>query len=297
MPTVLVVEDSTVDRRLISGLLEKKPGYGVVFASQGAEGLARMQENLPDAVITDLVMPDMDGLELVSALRREHPSVPVILITSGGSEEIAVKALQAGASSYVPKRLLARDLIGSLEHVLAVSGARKRHARLIQCMRRNECSFVLDNDDSLFPPLIGFLQDGAVQIGAFDEAERIRIGIALEEALANALFHGNLEIDSSLREHDPQAYEELIASRSRHDPYRSRRIHVHAHMTPDDCVFTVRDEGPGFDPGSLPDPTDPANLEKVSGRGVLLMRSFMDCVTYNSTGNEVTMIKRGPART
>ena len=54
----------------------------------------------------------------------------------------------------------------------------------------------------------------------------------------------------------------------------------------------VRDEGNGFDPTILPDPTDPANLEKSSGRGILLMRTFMDEVVFNEVGNEVQMLKR-----
>ena len=58
------------------------------------------------------------------------------------------------------------------------------------------------------------------------------------------------------------------------------------------AVFVVRDEGPGFDPAALPDPTDPANLDKVTGRGILLMRAFMDHVDFNARGNEVTMVKQ-----
>jgi anti-sigma regulatory factor (Ser/Thr protein kinase) len=60
-----------------------------------------------------------------------------------------------------------------------------------------------------------------------------------------------------------------------------------------DCVeYVIRDEGPGFDPTKLPDPTDPVNLERPCGRGLLLMRTFMDAVKYNKTGNQVTMSKR-----
>ena len=70
-------------------------------------------------------------------------------------------------------------------------------------------------------------------------------------------------------------------------------------LQPDRFVVEVSDDGPGFDPESLPDPTDPANLDRVSGRGLLLMKTFMDDVTYNATGNEVTMTKRNgvPAET
>jgi anti-sigma regulatory factor (Ser/Thr protein kinase) len=62
-------------------------------------------------------------------------------------------------------------------------------------------------------------------------------------------------------------------------------------LTSESAQFKIRDEGPGFDPQTLPDPTDPEYLERPSGRGVLLMKSFMDKVTYNDSGNEVTMTK------
>lgn len=292
MSTVLVVDDSAVDRRLIGGLLEKSPDWSVRYAASGKEALERIEQQLPDVVVTDLLMPDMDGLQLVRRLRAGYPSVPVILITSEESDDLAVKALHHGAASYVPKRVLAQNLVDSIQAVLAVSGERKRHARLLECMHRNECSFQLHNDETLFPALVGFLQESATQIGLFDEAERVRIGIALEEALANALYHGNLEVDSSLREEDSDHYAQLVSSRSRQQPYCDRQIHVDVRLSRDEGVFVIRDEGPGFDPSSLPDPTDPANLENVTGRGVLLMRSFMDEIRYNQKGNEVTLVKR-----
>ena len=59
-----------------------------------------------------------------------------------------------------------------------------------------------------------------------------------------------------------------------------------------EATYIVRDEGPGFDPSILPDPTDPENLGKVSGRGLLLIRTFMDEVYHNERGNEIAMIKR-----
>ena len=73
---------------------------------------------------------------------------------------------------------------------------------------------------------------------------------------------------------------------------RIRRIHVLVTLSPSEARFVIRDEGPGFDPESVPDPTDPANLERESGRGLLLMRTFMDEVRFNQAGNEVTLIKR-----
>ena len=153
-------------------------------------------------------------------------------------------------------------------------------------------SFDLENDRSLIAPLVGFLQEGVSQLGICDESEQMRVGIALDEALVNALYHGNLEVGSELREGDGEAYHQLIEQRIKEAPYCGRRVTLHATLSKEEAVFEVIDEGPGFDPATLPDPTDPANLDRVSGRGILLMRTFMDDVQYNEVGNSVKMTKR-----
>ena len=120
MTTALVVDDSAMDRRLIGGLL-KRAGYEVLYAENGRHALELLAEKLPDIVATDLQMPELDGLELVAAIRQQFPSVPVLLMTAHGSEEIAVKALQKGAASYVPKRQLAKELVGTIQNILEVT--------------------------------------------------------------------------------------------------------------------------------------------------------------------------------
>ena len=109
---VLVVDDSPVDRRLAGGILEKSH-YQAAYAGNGVEALAALEHQLPSVVLTDLQMPEMDGLELVEAIRNKYPLVPVILMTAHGSETIAIQALQRGAASYVPKKDLATDLLES----------------------------------------------------------------------------------------------------------------------------------------------------------------------------------------
>jgi len=88
-----------VERVLVKGLLCKNPEYQVQLATNGLEAIAAYT---PDLVVTDLVMPEMDGLELVRTMRRRYPRVPVILMTAFGDESTAVGALEAGAASYIP---------------------------------------------------------------------------------------------------------------------------------------------------------------------------------------------------
>jgi len=292
MIRVLVVDDAAVDRRWIKELLSRDPTLQVHFVHNGAEALAFLAQDVPDLIVTDMIMPEMNGLELVETVRKRFPQTPVILVTSQGSEQTAVEALQRGAASYVPKDQMDPCLRETIHTVAAMTWQSRTRGRVLQCMCRHSCRFVLENDLTLTRPLIHYLQEHLAYLGLCDEADRTRIGIALEEALSNALYHGNLEISSRLRECNEGEYFHLIQQRLQQLPYAQRRIYLSADLSPQQAVFAIQDEGPGFDPSQLPDPTDPANLEKLSGRGILLMRAFMDEVRFNAIGNQVTMIKR-----
>jgi anti-sigma regulatory factor (Ser/Thr protein kinase) len=234
----------------------------------------------------------MNGLELVEHIRSRHPLVPVILMTAHGSEEIAIKALKKGAASYVPKRTLVDDLASTVENVLDVAKADRQQQRVLERLTQAESQFVLENDPALIAPLVGFLEAGLTRMGLCDETGLIRVAIALREALVNAMEHGNLELISDLREDEGPTYRDLLESRRGQEPYCNRRVYVRACESREEAVYAVRDEGPGFDPSVLPDPTDPPNLDKVSGRGLLLIRTFMDDVHHEDDGREIIMVKR-----
>jgi len=288
--TVLVVDDSPIDRRLVGGLLTKAPNIEIVYAGDGEEALEMMGKECPTVVLTDMIMPNLDGLELTAKINEQYPLVPVILMTGKGNEEIAVRALKMGAASYVPKSSLADMLVDTVENVLSVAQDEQIQVRLMDCM--TGCQFVIENDATMIPALINYMRTFIRKTNLCDETNGIRTCVALEEALNNAFYHGNLELDSKLREGDRAQYRALVDRRLGMNPYRQRRIFVDAAVTPEEGRFRIRDEGPGFDPKELPDPTDPANLEKPSGRGLLLMRTFMDDVFFNQNGNEVTLVKR-----
>jgi CheY-like chemotaxis protein len=293
MANLLVVDDAALDRYIAGALLEEHSGWSVSYAEDGREALASLRRGLPDLILTDLQMPELNGLELVEAVRRDFPAVPVVLMTAHGSEEIAVAALRLGASSYVPKRNLARDLVKTVESLLSVTLASRNQQLILDCLTESELRFVLSNDPTRLQPLIGHFLDVMTQLKLADKNGLIRVGTSLHEALVNAIEHGNLEVPSALRAQDNRRpYVELLEKRRKEPPYRDRQVHVFAKFTSNEAIYVVRDEGPGFDPSTLPDPTDPINIDSESGRGVLLIRTFMDDVRFNATGNEITMIKR-----
>jgi CheY-like chemotaxis protein/anti-sigma regulatory factor (Ser/Thr protein kinase) len=290
MPAVLVVDDSAVDRRLVGGLLKQSPGLAVEYAGNGAEAMEVLRWAVPDLVITDLQMPEMDGLALVRAMRAQYPRTPAILITGYGSEELAVQALEAGAVSYVPKSQLSDRLLPTVQQVLTVA-SEHAYEDLIRCLKKFDYTFELTNDPALIPPLVDLVQRFLASVGLCDATDTIRIGLSLEEAVRNALYHGNLELGAEAREAAWQRGGEAFERRRQQPPYDARRIRVDVHISLTEARFQVCDEGPGFDTADLAAHRDPARWDHA-GRGYRLMCAFMDEVSYNAQGNEVILTKR-----
>jgi CheY-like chemotaxis protein/anti-sigma regulatory factor (Ser/Thr protein kinase) len=308
--TVLVVDDSAVERRRAGGALESAnrsagSGEGLIhvpdsfsrgtirvhYANNGRDALEKIKLTPPDLVVTDLVMPELDGLGLVKEVRAAHPAIPVILMTAHGSEEIAAAALQAGAASYVPKRYLARDLFETVQTILHLAQANRQQAVVLEHLVDSESRFLLPSDLSLVSPLVAFLRTNLKCVGLHHVAGDLHLPIALHEALVNAITHGNLEAPGYLRESDYGAYLQCIRERQATPPFSDRRVHVIARETREELTYVIRDEGAGFDTSILPDPTDTDELEKLTGRGLFLIRTFMDEVRFNEAGNEITLIK------
>jgi serine/threonine-protein kinase RsbW len=108
--------------------------------------------------------------------------------------------------------------------------------------------------------------EAGLRAAEWEEMDIFGIKLANEEGLVNAVKHGN--------EMDP-----------------TKRVHVVYSITYERYEITITDEGNGFNPADVPDPTEIENLERPCGRGLLLMRSFMTEITYNAKGNSVYMLK------
>jgi len=289
--TVLIVDDLPMHQLMVGKLFEQMGGWTILHAGNGVEALARLKERPIQLVLTDMIMPEMDGLELTQAVRAEYPGLPVILMTDHGNEEVAIKALNAGAAHYVPKKHLQGHLAETVEQVMAVAQSKSNQQRILDTIAQVEMRFVLDNDIGLVAPLVAHLEEHLSRLRLCEPSGLILVGVALHESITNAIFHGNLELSSDLKEQSEKAYYDLAKQRRGEEPFGARRVHVTATLSRSQATFVIRDEGPGFDPGLLPDPTDAMNLGKISGRGLLLIQTFMDRVEHNPTGNQITLVK------
>ena len=108
---------------------------------------------------------------------------------------------------------------------------------------------------------------GLMEQNAWPMRECFGVRLALEEAMVNAIKHGN-----------------------RMEP--DKQVFIACELTAEEIMVVIEDQGEGFKPEDVPDPTEDENLENPGGRGIMLIRSFMNAVAYNDRGNRLTMIKK-----
>ncbi len=125
METILVVDDNADMRDYISGILEDR--YRICTASDGKEALEKVREVGPSLVISDVMMPEMDGIEMLHALRsgKETRGLPVILITARATEESKVSSLEGGADDYITKPFNSRELVARVGNILKMKAQEK----------------------------------------------------------------------------------------------------------------------------------------------------------------------------
>lgn len=290
---MLFVANSCVQVACVQELIEQELGWQVSVVSSSDTGLAWTDCQYPQIILTGVRPAGYTGPEFIAFVRDQFGDVPIVLLTGDGDDRSALEALQAGATSYVPTDMIASDLTNTLARVLTAAQTQTRRRRLNAFLHGAQLEYSLENDPALIAPLVAALQEQLSVLGICSVHETLRLGIALEEALLNGIQHGNLEVSSELRQdHGEQVFAQTVLQRRQRSPYCNRRLYVHARVNRVEGAITIRDEGPGFDVGTLPNPTDPENLTRVGGRGILLMRTFMDEVRFNAKGNEVTLLKR-----
>jgi len=299
MTKILIVDDSHVERQLAKSLVEKNPRFHVELAEDGEDALAKIRTMRPKLVLTDLLMPKIDGLELLQTVQRDYPAIPVVLMTQFGDETTAVKALQMGAASYVPKARQAEYLVPTIERVLEHASADRRRRQLVQCTLEYHCRYTLPNDRRLIRALVDELQEIMAGMHFAHRIDRIRMGEAIEEALLNAMYHGNLEISEeelaqARAKLDDQVLDRLVAQHQRDPEVAARTILVVSHLTPGEVRIVIRDQGRGFNTQFTDTAQGSEAFEGGRHRGLTLIRSLMDEVTFNNSGNELTLRKFQP---
>ena len=257
---ILIVDNNDELRAILEEVLGRL-GHEVVVTGDREMALAREDLDRFDLIISDLT-DDLDNAIPIGELQRKWLLTP---ISPNGSRPDVVKAFKFGAANYLRlpyekdglREIVERTLSYKLKYVDDPSVLAHVHEKI---------EFELPSDLSLMNGVLQYLLERVSRLGLI-KPERSNLFIALDEAFVNAVKHGNKS--------NPQ-----------------KLVKITAELSPKEACFTVEDEGDGFNIKEIPDPCDPANLFKSSGRGVLLIYNIMDEVEYSERGNRLKMVKR-----
>ncbi len=291
--TILVVDDEEVIRFTLQKKLSRM-GYNVISLEKAEDVLYLLKSgDTPiDLIITDIKLRKMDGIDLLSRIRAMDEPIPVLLITGHGNVEDAIKALRYGASDFIRKPFDINDVASSVRSILRRKHEKKLAASFGQFIEYDRTRFRVPVDGTIINPLTYKLTKDLSGAGICNATTSENIGLALREAISNAMYHGNLEISSDVRaEGGIRAFNEEIEKRREDEYYKNRRVTISYELNPSYVEYIIEDEGPGFNYHVLPDPRDPENFFKDSGRGLLIIRIHMDEVDWNEKGNVIRMRK------
>ncbi|HET6671240.1 MAG TPA: ATP-binding protein [Pyrinomonadaceae bacterium] len=257
---ILIVDNSDELRVSLADVLGKL-GHEVVATGDRATALARPDLDEFDLIISDLT----EDASPVGELQRKHL---LMSLPPGTVQPDVIKAFKLGATNYLRSPYNDNELREIIEQTLSYK-LRYIDDPAVILHLHEKIEFELPSDLSLMNGVLQYLLERVAKRGLITP-ERSNLFIALDEAFVNAVKHGN-----------------------KNDP--NKLVRITAELSPREASFTVEDEGEGFNLQDIPDPCDPANLFKSSGRGVLLIYNIMDEVEYNAQGNRVKMVKRPDA--
>jgi len=295
MKKILIIDDEKPVRDVLNIALTEE-GYKTFEALDGRQGIELFKSSEPDIVITDVMMPGIDGIEVTKRIKSHRDDIDVIIMSGFGTEELVINALRAGASNYLKKPIMFDELFKILDELIFRRENRKRFEIAKDIVLREQKEIVLENEVS---NVWGAVNQILFNVHAVADPSTIEgMSIGLYELIINAIEHGNLGITYEEKSNALQknGYRVLLEQRRENADHEGKHVTIRCEYSQNELSIEIRDQGEGFDLSNLPDIHDPETMMSDHGRGILLATLFYDSIEYTDPGNCVKIVKNFVSR-
>jgi len=289
-PHILLAEDDPIARTILQRFFDRA-NWRYELAADGQSGLNAARQKPFDIIITDYVMPGLNGLEFVRAVKKQRPNQAFILMSAVCSTEDALECLREGVEDYITKPVNFDRLSRSVQRIVAGirSKVHEEKVTLFALSERAVCEYATKDlvTFSYSLPLV----DRLWRVGRISLNQKLKVNLAIGEALTNAVDHGNLELNSRWREElDAEGvdrYSKIKMERVQDAYYADRKIVIETNYSHPNLTVTLTNQGPGFELSS--NEQESSGLVAVHGRGLSIINGLMDKVEFADSGRKITM--------
>jgi anti-sigma regulatory factor (Ser/Thr protein kinase) len=263
MSSILVIDDEIEICELLQVALEMS-GHRVRTAQSASKALECLEEQEFDFAIIDMIMPEISGLEMIRIINDQYPRTLTILTTGLQTQDVVKQALEQGAYNFVNKPFSIQEISNIID-----LGSRVRtypvNTKAIQSYLVQQLHFVLPSRKDLMEEVAGTIANVAKMLGFPAKLVAMNIPLTVDELFLNAVIHGNKEDET-------------------------KTISINAVLDAKKISITMADQGDGFDWKRVLARNTPADLENEGGRGIFLVKHYVDDIDYNHLGNTVRVV-------
>ncbi len=284
---ILIVDDEESICEILETILSIKNITSKSVRS-GNKALEEINKSDYNIIFLDHFLPDITGLNILKKSLFSKRNCYVVFMTGDFQKNMLKELVALGVNEILLKPFNFNEVINIIERALSYLTGYLNFNEAVDKIVFSEIDMETGYNPSIIKSISVILARNVCEAGFFED--EMQVILALNEVIANAMFHGNLEIESKLKEESLEKFFEEAEKRSKLSPYKERKVYIHGNFDKKSFKVVVRDQGKGFQWQKY---HFNFNSGKIlpHGRGLMIVLSIFDKVKWNDKGNEITLIK------
>jgi response regulator RpfG family c-di-GMP phosphodiesterase len=290
---ILVVDDEEHICKMVLRFLSMN-NYRGDSAKNGKKALDMLAKNKYDIVLTDIKMPEMDGISLMKVAKDTYPDLIFIIMSAYGTLESAIESMKMGAINFIKKPISIVELISTIKKAEDFIFSKSVHLKVKDYIIDINKSVSLTTKElhQNLDMMVNYLTTELRDFGA-PKASVDNLTLALYEALTNAIEHGNLKLDKSItRDHTIEIFDNFLKDKLKklEDPaLAGKLVLISFRFSKNEMEFTITDEGNGFDYKRFISDVESNIYTDKLNKGLFLIKHVVNKLEFNEKGNQIKM--------